>query len=307
MTWAMPIQLRARATLSFLIASLILATAARPAHAADPNDFTVWSKTNLPGRLYVPADYDPAVAYPFILFYHGFGERGTNNVAQVDGNIDGLLAAAKQYNAFLYAPQSNSGNWGSTATTPTADIQNSIAMMNLARSSYHIDPKRLYVTGLSAGGGGAWDTLGSYPATFAAGMPICGTLGSSVYRNTLDDENILTFHARDDSVVPVANTRNMVNAILSGDGRAPFTFPPATATEDAFFASETLQYCEFGVGDHGIWNFVYNEPQVYDWLFAQSLPEPGGLAVIAAASMAALLTRSRRGRCSCCAICPTMA
>jgi hypothetical protein len=82
--------------------------------------------------LYVPADYDPDVAYPFILFYHGFGERGTNNVAQVDGNIDGLLAAAKQRKAFLYAPQSSGGNWGSTATTPTADIQNSIAMMNLA-------------------------------------------------------------------------------------------------------------------------------------------------------------------------------
>jgi hypothetical protein len=137
-------------------------------------------------------------------------------------------------------------------------------------------------------------------------MPICGTLGSSVYRNTLDDENILTFHARDDSVVPVANTRNMVNAILSGDGRAPFTFPPATSIEDAYFASETLQYYEFGVGDHGIWNLVYNEPQVYDWLFAQSLPEPGGLVVIAAASMAALLTRSRPARRSPCSTCPAV-
>jgi hypothetical protein len=43
--------------------------------------------------------------------------------------------------------------------------------------------------------------------------------------------------------VPVANTRNMVNAILSGDGRAPFTFPPATSIEGTrTFASETLQY-----------------------------------------------------------------
>src|SRR5688572_19064796 len=114
MTWAMPIEFRRRAAFAFLVVTIVLAAVALPAYAADPNEFAVWSTTNLPGRLYVPADYDPAVAYPFILFFHGFGERGTNNVAQVDGNIDGLLAAAKQRGAFLYAPQSSGGNWGST-------------------------------------------------------------------------------------------------------------------------------------------------------------------------------------------------
>jgi predicted peptidase len=217
-----------------------------------------------------------------------------NNVAQVDGNIDGLLAAAKQRKAFLYAPQSSGGNWGSTATTPTADIQNAVAMMRMAQSTYHLDADRLYVTGLSAGGGGAWDALGSYPNTFAAGMPICGTLGSSVYRTTLDDETIFTFHARNDSVVPVANTRNMVNAILTGDGLAAATFPPAGSTIDAYVTGRSIQYYEFATGDHGIWNFVYQEPQVYDWLFAQSLPEPGGVVAIGLACLAAVMQRPRR-------------
>ena len=294
MSWVMSIRSRRGAALSFLIAALLLAAAAQPARAADPNEFIVWSKTNLPGRLYVPADYDPGVAYPFILFFHGFGERGTNNVAQVDGNIDGLLAAAKQRKAFLYAPQSSGGNWGSTAITPTADIANSVAMMRTAQSTYHLDANRLYVTGLSAGGGGAWDTLGSYPNTFAAGMPICGTLGSSVYRNTLDDESILTFHARDDSVVPVGTTRNMVNAILTGDGLPAATFPPAGSTEDAYVTGRSLQYYEFAAGDHGIWNYIYQEPLVYDWMFAQSLPEPGGVVAIGVACLAAMMKRARR-------------
>ena len=289
----MPIQFRRRVALPFLLATLLLAVIAPPAHAADPNEFAIWSTPNLPGRLFVPTNYDPAVAYPFILFFHGFGERGTNNVAQVDGNIDGLLAAAKQRNAFLYAPQSSGGNWGSTATTPTADIANSIAMMRAAQNAYRIDPDRLYVTGLSAGGGGAWDTLGSYPNTFAAGMPICGTLGSSVYRNTLDDETIFTFHARNDSVVPVANTRNMVNAILTGDGLPAATFPPIGSLDDAYVTGRSLQYYEFSTGDHGIWNFVYHQPQVYDWMFAQSLPEPGGFAVICGACLAMVLKRRR--------------
>jgi predicted peptidase len=287
---------RRGAALSHLIVTVVVASAAPPAHAADPNEFAIWSTPNLPGRLFVPADYDPAVAYPFILFYHGFGERGTNNVAQVDGNIDGLLAAAKQRKAFLYAPQSSGGNWGSTAITPTADIQNAVAMMRTAQNTYHIDADRLYLTGLSAGGGGAWDTLGSYPNTFAAGMPICGTLGSSVYRNTLDDETIFTFHARDDSVVPVANTRNMVNAILTGDGLPAATFPPAGSTSDAYVTGRSIQYYEFAAGDHGIWNYIYQEPQVYDWMFAQSLPEPGGVAVFGVGCVAAMIKRSRRRR-----------
>src|SRR5688572_14745948 len=293
MTWVMPIRSCRRTALSFLIAALLLAAAAHPARAADPNEFIVWSRTNLPGRLYVPADYDPGVAYPFILFYHGFGERGTNNVAQVDGNIDALLAAAKQRNAFLYAPQSSGGNWGSTATTPTADIQKAVAMMRAAQDAYHIDADRLYVTGLSAGGGGAWDTLGSYPNTFAAGLPICGTLGSSVYRNTLDDETIFTFHARDDSVVPVARTREMVNAILTGDGLPAATFPPAGSLDDAYASGRSLQYYEFASGGHGIWNSVYSHPSVQDWLFAQSLPEPSGVGAIAAVCVAMVLRRSR--------------
>lgn len=43
---------------------------------------------------------------------HGAGESGTNNAAQVNGNIDNLLAEAKRRGAFLYAPQTN-GGWSS--------------------------------------------------------------------------------------------------------------------------------------------------------------------------------------------------
>ena len=61
---------------------------AQPCVAADPSEFLVWSTPQLPGRLYVPSGYNPAQQYPLILFLHGFGERGTNNTAQVNGNIE---------------------------------------------------------------------------------------------------------------------------------------------------------------------------------------------------------------------------
>jgi predicted peptidase len=35
-----------------------------------------------------------------------------------------------------------------------------------------VDPDRIYVTGLSSGGIGAWDAMGKYPHKFAAAVPI---------------------------------------------------------------------------------------------------------------------------------------
>src|SRR5262249_42144799 len=85
------------------------------ASAADPNAFLVWSSPSLPGRLHVPDGYSSASKYPLILFLHGGGERGLDNVSQVNGNIDNLLAGSNLQGAFLYAPQSAGGVWGTTA------------------------------------------------------------------------------------------------------------------------------------------------------------------------------------------------
>jgi len=67
--------------------------------AADPNEFLARIYTepvtgyHLPYRLFVPMEHDPAKEYPLVLFLHGLGENGTNNVAQVNDNIDNLLHA----------------------------------------------------------------------------------------------------------------------------------------------------------------------------------------------------------------------
>src|SRR5215218_6802593 len=102
-------------------AILLFAGAGMAANVADFVDFSLRNASNqviLPGRLYVPpeAASDPATPRPFILFMHGGGEAGTNNLAQINGNIDNLLAEAKRRGAFLYAPQST-GAWSTTTLT----------------------------------------------------------------------------------------------------------------------------------------------------------------------------------------------
>ena len=45
--------------------------------------FVASDGTEMPYRLYVPADYNPEKQYSFLLFLHGAGNRGSDNVGQV--------------------------------------------------------------------------------------------------------------------------------------------------------------------------------------------------------------------------------
>src|SRR5439155_14347416 len=48
--------------------------------------FTNAQGTQLPYRLFLPPKYDPATNYPMVLFWHGAGEVGTDNVGQMKDN-----------------------------------------------------------------------------------------------------------------------------------------------------------------------------------------------------------------------------
>jgi hypothetical protein len=74
-----------------LLAALVSIPRVAPAaNVADFIDFSLRNPRNqvtLPGRLYVPpeATSDPTTPRPFILFFHGAGEDGTNNTSQING------------------------------------------------------------------------------------------------------------------------------------------------------------------------------------------------------------------------------
>ena len=60
--------------------------------------FVMSDGTEMPYRLYVPADYNPENQYSFLLFLHGAGNRGTDNKSQVSENtglIDRIIKGEK--------------------------------------------------------------------------------------------------------------------------------------------------------------------------------------------------------------------
>jgi predicted peptidase len=288
-------------TKSWVAALLFAALASKvpDANVADFADFSLKSgaSTILPGRLYVPPEASlPGAERPFILFLHGAGEAGTNNSAQVNGNIDNLLAAAKLRGAYLYAPQST-GAWSSTTLT-----SNVMTMINRALGEQHVDADRLYVTGLSNGGGGTWNMLNRYPDAFAAAIPICGVAPASDFvASRLVNEPIAAFHARNDPTVSVATSRNVLNNILTQAHESLPAYPSTRDTTTTFVfsaASHDLNYVEFPTGGHGIWPVVYGTPEVYDWLFAHTLavPEPSAMLIAAVAMIGLIHSRRRTQR-----------
>jgi predicted peptidase len=280
---------------------LLVAILARPSAAASVNDFQIYNfvdesnVTRLLGRLHVPADYssDPATLRPLILFLHGAGESGTNNVAQINGNIDNLLTAAKARDAFLYAPQTNSG-WENPIQFTRA-----MTMIDRAIAEQRVDPNRIYVTGLSMGGGGAWNFLNQFPDRVAATVPICGVYPAFGFEpSNVVNEPIWAFHGRNDTTVPVQVTRDVVNSLLIEAGLPIPEYPPTI--NNVFGPIETfdnppldLHYTDYR-GGHGIWPQVYNRPDLYDWMFAHgAVPEPGTLLLVTIAGLCVQIARRR--------------
>lgn len=218
-------------------------------------------------RLYVPADYDPNIDYPVVLFLHGYGERGSGNDVQLGcGMMKAFFSKGyyQEHPCIIVAPQcpdttqwAVQGYTGSytisdtpSTNTFTEAIQLCKAAVDQTIADYSVDTDRLYVTGLSMGGYGTWNIITHYPDYFAAAMPICGG-GDPSKADRLVDLPIWAFHGDADPTVPVSGTRDMYNAITAAGGT-------------------NIQYTEWMGADHFTWTPTYVRSDVWNWMFNQS-------------------------------------
>ena len=216
-------------------------------------------------RLLKPLNYDAARKYPLVLFLHGAGERGDDNVAQLRHGAPLFLKpeAREKYACFVVAPQCPAEqkwadiDWASDAPEQPEKVSPSMALTLAAIASlqkeFSIDADRLYVTGLSMGGYGTWDLITRFPKQFAAAAPICGG-GDKAKAALAKDVPIWAFHGVDDKAVKLVRTVEMIGAIKAAGGDALFSEYPYLA--------------------HDSWTTAYGEPDFLPWLFAQRRGQP---------------------------------
>lgn len=220
---------------------------------------------------YLPPGYNknPETKHPLIIFLHGIGEKGTGSPQDLtkinccgipkyidrghtmeftwNGKTEGFVVLYPQ----LY---SRYGTWENYYID---------SMIRYAKDSLNIDSNRIFLTGLSLGGGGSWVYAAS---SVRRGKQLAGIVpvvspcfmfnGCNIANANL---NILAIHAWDDNK---ASPMCTINAVKSINDCGAILNPSVIVYDN---------------GGHYVWvyraydtEYKYNNPNVYEWMLAQN-------------------------------------
>ncbi len=195
--------------------------------------------------LYYPEDYkvDSLEQFPLLLFLHGGGESGDSLVTVKRNGPPKLIARGKQFPFLILAPQNpHRTKWWNTEAV--------MQLLDTIVAKNRVDKKRIYLTGLSRGGGAAWELAVQHPDKFAAMAVVCG-MAPLPYAAWIDKKMpIWVFHGEDDESIPISESENMVNRLLGMGYQVRFTRYP-------------------GVG-HDAWIQAYDTEELYEWFMEQA-------------------------------------
>jgi len=148
--------------------------------------------------LYVPPSYEASRPYPLIICLHGLGFDGDVYLDRWEPRVgeDYLLAC----------PTLEEGDWW---TRQGEDLV--LAVLSKVSREYHVDPDRVFLTGMSNGGIGTFFIGLNHPDRFAALIPMAAVFPSALFP-LLDSAKDLPFyliHGAKDQVMPVKYSRDV--------------------------------------------------------------------------------------------------
>ncbi|MCX6643427.1 MAG: prolyl oligopeptidase family serine peptidase, partial [Candidatus Bathyarchaeota archaeon] len=191
--------------------------------------------------LYLPHEYnsDTERMWPLLVFLHGAGERGEDLETIKLHGPPKLIETGKKMPFVVVSPQLAIGErW-------SPDIM-AWVIKDLLKT-VRIDSDRIYLTGLSMGGNGAWETAAKYPELFAAIAPICG-LGDPSIAWRLRNIPIWIFHGAKDPVVPIKHSDDMYTALKQ---------------------YENVKYTVYPEAGHDSYTDTYLNEELYSWFLSQ--------------------------------------
>jgi chitodextrinase len=241
-------------------------------------------------------DYDPG--YPIILMLHGYGERGncwfdncywsttgwnanTNSPAAPTTSTHVLLnndhnllhggnphlnavkrAGAKLPNdptlepnafpGFVLFPQVMNG-WQTNIR-----VEDAIKLLRLFMKKYNIDENRVYIHGLSNGGGGVFQAIKRAPWLFAAALGMSAVSNGNIPGDGLAPEvgklPMWVFQGGKDENPTPSRTYNTVKLFREAGANIRLTYYPNLG--------------------HGTWNSAYNEPDFFSWILSKRKNQP---------------------------------
>jgi len=188
--------------------------------------------------LFLPKDYaKTGKPSPMIVFLHGSGERGTDLEKVKAWGPPAIVEKNPDFPFIVVSPQCPEGQWWNTYLLK--------GMIDDVLTKYNVDKSRVYLTGLSMGGFGAWDLAMTFPDYFAAVAPICGG-GNPLLASKLKNTPVWVFHGMNDKSVPEQQSAIMVDALKKIGADVEYTVLPEGGHSDA-------------------WIYAYDKAGLFDW------------------------------------------
>ena len=213
--------------------------------------------------LLVPRAYTPERPWPLLVAVHGAFSTHVENLRRALG-MRGDGGAWPDPPMLVLSPLGG----GELMAYDGLGEDDVLRAIDDVRRAYNVDRDRIYLTGLSMGGGGTWSIGLSHPDLFAALVPVCGVVDPRQWIDDRDralydldalelgmppglaenalNQRVFFFHGDADRVVPVGDSRRM---------------------RDRFKAlgwlGKSVRYVELpGVG-HNAWDDAYRDGNVF--------------------------------------------
>lgn len=182
---------------------------------------------------------------PLIIFLHGNSLCGRDLYrVRRYGCID-AIEKGRDIDAVILAPQNPGGSW---------NPQRIFNVMNFTIQHHNIDTTRIYVVGMSLGGYGTMDFVGTYPEKIAAAIALCGGCTLPNFSG-LSRVPLWIVHGTADRAVGVKNSQAVADGIA------------ATGFDSL------LIFTKLKGASHSKLAKIFYMPQTYDWLFKHSLAD----------------------------------
>ena len=196
---------------------------------------------------YTPEDYYyTQESTPLVLFLHGASLCGRDMNRSLRYGTVAAIKMGRQIPALVVTPQNPGGAWS------PKKLNDILEWMD---ENYAYDHDRVYVLGMSLGGYGTLDFVGTYPEKVAAAMALCGgcTLKD---QSRMGEAPLWIIHGTADKAVSVRESQTVVNRMKQSH------------------ADSRLRYNWLPGASHGALARYFYTWKTYEWLFSHTLRDP---------------------------------